>query len=225
MNSGILYVFCLMILAVVQAASDMPNSKAGTVFGHVLYRDGSPVKDAEVELHFFGPVGGILAPSTRTDEKGYFSLSPPPLGDGVVTASKVSEGYPNAAIALYGREGYTSLRRIDVKEGVLFEEINLRFGEPDAVIEWIIQSAVTQEPIKNARYAISWSDNPQISSSSSVSEDGRLIFVLPKHPVFVKITAPGFADWSYTDDHTRGQTLMLKPGTRQQRIVLLNKIQ
>jgi hypothetical protein len=225
MNGGVLYCCCLILLGFAQPISNVPNGKATVVSGHVLYRDGSPVKDAEVEVHFFAPVGGILPPPVRTDEKGYFSISPPPLGEGVVTASKVSEGYPNAAMALYGREGYTSLRRIAVKEGVVFDEIDLRFGEPDAVIEWAIQSAVTREPVKKVRYTISWLDDPDMFCSSSVSENGRFIFVIPKHPVFVKITAPGFADWSYRDEHTGRQALLMRPGTRDQRVVLLSRLQ
>ena len=79
-----------------------PLSGGGTVAGHVFYNNGSPVMGAQVEIHYFN-AGSIASSPTLTDERGYFSLSAPSLGAAVVSASKVSEGFPNAALALYSR--------------------------------------------------------------------------------------------------------------------------
>jgi hypothetical protein len=218
-----------MVFAYIQAGFTQATHETGIITGHVLYKDGSPVNKAEVQIHFFGSYKTINQLSTQTDEKGYFSLTPPLYGDGVITASKISEGYPDAALALFGRAlfrgTYTSLREINLQQGAVFDPIDLKFGEPDAWIEWTVQSDFTQDPIKNARYTISWSDNPGIMASSSIGPTGQFIFVLPKHPVTIKISAPGFEDWSYRDEKTGSQALMMTPGTHEQRIVSLRKLQ
>jgi hypothetical protein len=221
-SSLISFLLCLFLFGATQESAHQSGDRTAKVSGHVLYKDGTPVKDAEVKVYFFAAQGAIL-PETRTDEKGSFSLNIPPWGEGVISGMKVGEGYPDAALALYGRGGYGSVKPINSSEGMSPEEIELRFGEPDAVIECTIQSADSHEPVKNARYDIVWSDDPGILYSASLPENSRFTFVLPKHPVSIKITAPGFADWSSVDDPSLGPAVLLKPGTRQHRVISLNR--
>jgi hypothetical protein len=217
--SLLLYFF---LLGAKQESAHQPGDRTAKVSGHVLYKEGTPVKDAEVKIYFFAAQGAIL-PETRTDEKGSFSLNIPPWGEGVISGMKVGEGYPDAALALYGKGGYGSTKPINSTEGMSPAEVELRFSEPDAVIEWVIQSADKHDPVKNARYSIAWSDDPKILYSTSISEDSRFGFVLPKHPVSIKITAPGFKDWSSADDPSLGPAVLLKPGRHQQRVIFLQR--
>jgi hypothetical protein len=223
MNNWILSC-CLLLLGYAQIESSQPNRKSGVISGHVLYKDGSPVNGAKVKIYYFGGVDTIFPLSTRTDEKGYYSFTPPPFGKGVLSASKVGEGYPDAELAIYGRTGFEQLPRVDVKEGVVFEPIDLKFGEPDAWIEWTVLSDVTHEPIKNARYTVSWSDDPRMIAGDSIDVTGRFSCVLPKHSVTLKITAPGYADWVYRDEKTGSQSLLIKPATHDQRTVFLKTL-
>jgi hypothetical protein len=223
MNISILGRIFIVLCAFLPTAANRLETNSPTIAGHVLYKDGTPVKDADVEIHFYGPTGAIL-PEAKTDKNGYFSIAAPPYGDGVVSASKVSEGYPNAALAFYGRTGYTSMQRVNIRDTTVIDNIELRFGEPDATIAFTIQAADTHENVSNARVQIALSSQPDISGSYSVSKEGRFSFVLPKSPVLVKITALGFADWSYAGQSGKGNALLMKPGTNQQIVVLLNRL-
>lgn len=220
MNSMIPTVCFFLILGFFQRAPGTGAGESESISGHVFYKNGSPVKDANVEVHYFGGMAMIL-PTTQTDAHGYFSISSLQVGEVVVSASKVDEGFPNAAIAMYGRKGYTSLKRIDTASVEALEDMNLRFIDPDAVIDWTVQSAATHAPIEGAGFTVSWSDDPRIFYRSSISKDGNFQFVLPKHRVTVKITAPGFADWFYTDEHNHLHNLFMKPGARDRRIIYL----
>ncbi|HEY6413787.1 MAG TPA: hypothetical protein VIX42_08870 [Edaphobacter sp.] len=223
MGNSLFSLVCILLYAFVQTASNGLESKLPRLAGHVLYKDGAPVKDADVEIHFYGPTGAVV-PEGRTDDKGYFSIDPPPYGDGVVSASKVSEGYPNAALAFYGRDGYTSIKRVNITPTTVIDSIELRFGDPDATVNFVVQAADTQKAITGARINIAMADQPDIAGSYSVSREGSFQFVLPKNPVSIKITAPGYANWSYGDKSGREQTLLMKPGTQQQIMVLLNRL-
>jgi hypothetical protein len=221
--SGLIsFLLCLLLFGAAQESTCQSGDGTAKVSGHVLYKDGTPVKGAKVTVYSFGPQAAIV-PRARTDERGFFSLNFPPFGQGVISAMKISEGYPDAAMALYGRGGYESVKPINATEGVIPIEIELKFGDPDAVIEWTIQSADKHEPVKNARYSLAWSDDPKILYSTTIPENSRFTFVLPKHPVSIKITAPGFADWSSGDDPSLGQAVLLKPGRHQQRVISLKR--
>jgi hypothetical protein len=215
---------CIVLYALIPVASKGLEPNSPRVAGHVFYKDGTPVKGADVEVHFYyRPTGAILQETgTKTDEKGYFSIAVPPNGEGVVSASKASEGYPNAALAIYGRTGYASIQRVNITAATVLDNIKLRFGGPDATVEFKVQAANSNENISTAHVQISLSNQPDIFSLSSVSKDGSFSFVLPKSPVIVKVSAPQFTDWTYTDPSGKGNTLLVKPGTHQQIVVLLN---
>lgn len=132
---------------------------------------------------------------------------------------KISEGYPDAEVALYGNEGYASIKPIDLKVGAAPIRVELRFSPPDAVIEWRVVSKTSNNPIKNVRFRIAWADNPHIYVSSTLPENGILLFVLPKHPVSILISAPGFENWS-TVELPAGK-LLLQPGTHDKMVILL----
>jgi hypothetical protein len=222
MNISIFCRICIVLCAFIPTPPDALESNSPRIAGHVLYKDGTPVKDADVEIHFYRPTGAIV-PEARTNENGYFSITAPPYGDGIVSASKVSEGYPNAALAFYGGTGYTSTQRVNITDTTVIDNIELRFVEPDATIDFTIQAADTHENVSTARVQIALSSQPDISGSYSVSKEGRFSFVLPKRPVSIKITAAGFADWSSVDDPSLGPAVLLKPGRHQQRVISLKR--
>jgi hypothetical protein len=223
MDISILGRICIVLCTYTLAASNGFESNSPRIAGHVLYKDGTPVKDADVEIHFFYRPTGAILPEARTDKNGYFSIVPPSYGDGVVSASKVSEGYPNAALAFYGNTGYTSTRRVNITATTVIDNIELRFGEPDATIDFTIQAADTHENVSTASVQIALSNQPDILDISPVTKEGKFSFVLPKSPVIIKVTAPRFVDWSYTDRSGKGNALLMKPGSHQQIVVLLNR--
>ncbi len=219
----ILLRLCLYVGTLVQATAPIGTPQYVVLAGHVLYKTGAPVRNAEVEMHFYAPMSGIKPQPQKTDESGAFTLQTPPFGEGVISASKESEGYPNAALAYYERAAYKSIRQVDIKPDTKLDEIVLIFGDPDATIQFTIQAADTRDAVRNARVAVDLLSQPNVAGSYSATREGTFRFVLPKRPVSVRITAPGYVEWSYVDEQGR-MSLQMKPGTHQQKLVLLTRV-
>jgi hypothetical protein len=210
------FMLCACAFAVPQPLTSNP----ATVTGQVFYKNGAPVDNAEVQVRTFGPIGGILPPPVRTDTSGRYTIVYPPLGEGFISASKISEGYPNAAIALYDGRNSTSLRRIDLQPGARLDQIDLRFGDPSPVVDFEVKDTASGRPVENARILVQWPDAPNIMTSQSIPSDGVFTLVLPKHSIEVKISAPGHKDW-----HWRNTTAATKafgpPGVHNRVVVSL----
>ena len=202
----------------------LPFSGGGqqiTVSGRVIYKDGSPVNQAHVEVHFFGPTSGIT-PEATTNAGGEFTLQAPLNGRGVVSASKPSEGYPNGALALYEEGKHESLWPINLISSDRVQGIVLRFGEPDTLLKLRVVAMNTGLSLQSARVTISLVDKPDLFASYSVSEHGEKTIVLPRRPVNVRVSAPGYVDWSWTNPKSNG-ILPEKEGRLQKTILLTPK--
>ena len=187
-----------------------------SISGHVFYKDGSPVAGAEVEWHSFSPVGGIVAAPVHTDKKGAYRIDNPMIGRGVLSASKVSEGFPDAALRIYGRfgeTGYASIKELDLKPGVEFHDQDLRFRAPDAVLTLRVVDEKSSRPIK-AQVAIGLPDDPSPMVMDMVTEGAAFEFVIPKDAITLRVSAPGYSDWSYRNQATGRGALSAAPGTR-----------
>jgi len=206
-------VFLLSVLLVKEWGSAQ-NATTTTVEGHVIKQDGSPVRDANVEVHPFGPFEGILPDPVHTNEQGFFRIVFPAMGQAWVTASKVDEGYPNAALAIYGRGGYNSLKEIYLKAGGILN-VELRFGEPNATISIAVVDSLGN-PISTARILIEWPDNADYMTSNTIPSDGIFKFVLPAHTVSITVSAPGFKVWRYKDQKTGAPSLAAAKGSHLQ---------
>lgn len=119
--------------------------------GRVVDHLGTPVNNAEVGIVPLNGYAGML-PNAHTDKDGRFYFKVPPVGDGVITALDPTRGFPDAAIALYGKNEYRSWKRIAPKAGATEIEVELRFGEPDAVIDWQVRSERDNISVQGARY-------------------------------------------------------------------------
>lgn len=212
--------FICLVAAVLDLHGQDLTGRGATVSGRVFDSAGLPVPDAQVRVFFFLGVRGSL-PDAVTNSDGWFTLRLPPFGRGVVSAYDLSKGFPDAEMALYGRWAYPSVAPINATEGANIH-VDLRFSPPDAVIEWTVVSKADHLPVAQARYRIRWSDDPTIMASSSISENGLLSFVLPKHPVIVSVTAPGFIDWNSSDKAAFGGPVLLAPGTIDRRVIVLD---
>jgi hypothetical protein len=201
--TGILFLLCLAEGVRGQVGS------GGSISGHVFYEDGSPVVGAEVGWHSFQAVEGILPAPAYTDKKGAYRIDNPIVGPGVLSASKVSEGFPNAALRIYGKfgeTGYSSLKELTIKPNLVLRDQNLRFGTPDAILTLRIIDEKSSKPI-TAQVAIELPGNPNPMITETILEGTAFQFVIPKHAITIRVSAPGFADWSRDN-------LSAPPGTR-----------
>lgn len=184
-----------------------------TIQGHVRYRDGSPVRGARVEFIPFAAYSGILPEPGVTNDNGEFRLTFPSVGEGWLTASKVNEGFPDAAQTLYGRGGYESVRSIDLHPNQTVTA-DLQFGSPNATVEVEAVDSHSGKPISTARILIEWPDNSENMVSETIPSSGRLLLVLPRHPVTMVVTAPGYLPWKYRDSDTLSSGLQAEPGSQ-----------
>ena len=211
-------ILCALLLI---AAPCFAQTTEAVIHGTVLDSHGSPVANATVRFFPFASAIGMLNVDTITGSDGSFVLKLQPFGKGILSAYKTIAGFPDAEMALYGRLAYPSVAQIDARPEADIH-IDLKFSEPDALIEWTVVAKTTQAPIPRASYTIEWSDDSKTMASSTIPPSGFFRLVLPKHPVVIHIEAPGFKDWASTDASAFGQTLILTPGTIDRRLIMLH---
>ena len=211
----------LLAALLLVAPPALAQTTEAIIHGKVVDSQGSPVANATVTFFPFAGAIGILKVDTITGSDGSFVLRLQPFGKGIISAYKAIAGFPDAEMALYGRWAYPSVAEIDATTGADID-IDLKFNEPDALIEWTVVSRTTQRPIPRASYKIEWSDDSKVMALSTIPSDGFFRFVLPKHPVVIHIEAPGFKDWTSADASAFGQALVLKPGTVDRRSIMLD---
>jgi hypothetical protein len=212
---GLLSVICG--LAVIACNVPICPAQMGTaqtvVEGHVYYKNGAPVDAALVDFRCFCPVGGILPPPTHTDKHGSFTLRYFALGDGWLTASKESEGFPDATVALYGRNGYASYTRVSLRKDAAIHDVSLHFGVPDAILQLRVEAEGSKLPVARARVIVQWPEDRQIVTSTGIGENGMFLLVLPKHRVSITVLAPGFHIWYYQDQKNGAPYIVAPPGS------------
>jgi len=172
-----------------------------TVSGHVHYANGNPVENAVVDFKCFCPLGAVLPPPAHTDKHGSFALVYPALGEGLLTASKESEGFPDTTNALY-RGSSPSYVPVHLKGGAVIRGMNLNFALPRPLLKLTVVDKVSRLPVRNARILIGWPDDPNIMFSTIVRTDGTFAMVLPKHPISITVSAPARNVWRYRDQKT-----------------------
>jgi hypothetical protein len=222
--SGFVVLSLLLLPLVAGQSNGLPSTNGSaadevTVEGRVVDNQGAPVAKADVSFYPYSAHTGPL-PAAVTAADGTFVLHMQPLGEGAVTAWKVDAGFPNAAMALYGK-GYPSERKINATVAASPIHVDLSFEAPDAVLDWKILSKVDRSPVRSVRYSVAWSDDPKAFIRGATSDTGVFRFVLPKRPVVLTVGAPGFRDWTSADSREFGGAVQFAPGTRDERTILL----
>ena len=188
----------LLTFACVLNQLALAQSSGLLITGRVLYREGTPVKDAKVTFWSYAG-GSILQPVVNTDANGKFSLTLPQPSEGAVSASKTIEGYPDAVLAFYGRSGYQSFQVIDPKPLPATRNATLVFGHQQTTIAWKLVDAETGKPIHNAHAFLQAANNPEITGSEGIAEGEDFLFVLPHNPIRITIRAAGYADRQFVE--------------------------
>ena len=153
-----------------------------------------------MDFRCFCRTSGILPPPTQTDKQGAFTLTHAAWGEGWLTASKESEGFPDAVNALYGRSS-PSYVKVDLKEGAVISGVDLHFPAPRSLLKLRVVDKASSLPLTDARIVIAWPDDPQIMLSAGPGSDGTFNFVLPNHPISITVSA-GRSIWRYQDQKT-----------------------
>jgi hypothetical protein len=211
----------LLLLQTASSQSDrMASADTVIIMGRVVDDRGMPVANAMVSAY---PPMAELHNGARTGADGTFVFHVKPFGKGVITAVKPEDGYPDPASTIYGRAGENE-QKINATLAASPIDVKLRFGEPDAIIEWKVLSKADGSPVPLVRFNGAWNDDPHVFVRSGTSETGVLRFVLPKHAVQISVGAPGFRDWNSAESREFGGPVLLSPGTKDERTILLEPV-
>lgn len=172
------------------------RSGFGAVEGRVIDAEAHPVSGAKVyATHGGGSLG--RPPSTYTDDKGKFLLSPVPVGRNTLHASKETEGYPDTFFAFYD-QGPEGIIEVNIHDKTVEQGVVVRLGPKGGRLRGKILDAETGRSLVGARIVLARvDDSNKFLNFGPDSPDGRFSVVVPPVRFRLRVSAKGFEDWDY----------------------------
>jgi len=198
--------------------SKVNRPEPGAIEGRVVDPAGKPVEKAK--LHIV-PVGGIengrvIFYWSRND--GRFSIDGLAPGVYDVFVSKEDEGYADTQMFFYSTTESQPTRVVVSEQPSV--DVTVRLGPKAAKIRGEVRDSVTGAPIGDASIMFKRPENKNMFLSTSLNNidlPGSFEFLLPAAPLTMKVTAPGYEDWTYRvaagpDGKPGSELLKLEPG-------------
>jgi hypothetical protein len=187
------------------------TGQPGTITGLVLDADGQPLSGAEVFAVKSDSTMGKL-PFTSTDEQGRFQLKN--LSDGTYTvhASKEKDGYADTAFPFYSVNS-PIVPQVNVNEQQETPEVTIRFKQKAPKLFGRVVDAVTGMAINNSQITLRWADNPEVyrlTGPNRPEMKGRFEVLVPPISLTIEVQAPGYKNWTYSDDGSDKHAAALK---------------
>jgi hypothetical protein len=199
------------ILPLVLVSWTIVQTPAGwaTITGRVLDSDGRPVPGAKISVFPMDvAVTGGMPRQPITDEEGRYRLVSPAFpGKTRLCAVKESAGYPDTQGLLF-TSGGDSMPEVSLVPGGHLENVDIRLGPPDGILEGSVIDAETRAPVPKARITLHRRD-PESMHSTSLPKDGHFLFALPPAPIEIAVVAPGYTPWKYKDAQSGVENLVL----------------
>jgi len=194
-------------------AQKVPKEKpAGwaTVSGRVLDSEGRAVTGARISAFpLDAAVSGGMPRQPVTDREGRYRFTLPAYpGRTRLCAVKESAGYPDTQGLLFASET-DSMPEVSLPPDGYVEDIDIRLGRPDGVLEGSVVDAITGSPISNARITLH-RNTPESMYFTSLPPDGHVLLALPPVPIEVAVEAPGYRTWRYQDPKNQSNALVLE---------------
>lgn len=189
------------------------------VTGRVIDARGRPVADARVSAFPLDvAISGGMPNQPITNQEGRYRLMIPPYpGRTRLCAIKESAGYPDTQGLLFSSPT-DAMPEIRLSGRASLDNVDIRLGVPDGVLEASVVDARTGTPVSKARVNLH-RDVPESMYSGNVPPEGRFSFALPPVPIQLSIDAPGYQRWDYKDSST-GVSYLLLPAGEHKRIVI-----
>jgi hypothetical protein len=152
------------------------------------------------------PAAGKL-PHTLTNASGKFLLYLSP-GPYVIAGSKEQDLYPNTDNAAFAVD-LAALPKVLVREGNPVRDVVLRL-EKGAKLKGSITSSRTREPVIMARILLTRADNTKLWISTGPDPHGRFELVIPVRPFRLRITAPAYRPWRFSEPNPNREAEVLE---------------
>ena len=183
----------------------------GAIEGRVLDEKGHPVSGAKVSSMILDYPPGRLF-SAETDAQGHFSLRYARPGRNAVYVGKEDEYYPDTFLSPFVDAKLVPV--VNVVEQSVTEGVEVRLPPRGGKVVAEVIDASTQQPVAGARVTLCRADNPdRCQTINDSSPTGHFSQLIPSMPVTIKVSAPGFEDWWYTESgSTKTSKFLVPPG-------------
>lgn len=196
------------------AAPSDAEGERGTVTGQVLNEQNQAVVAALVEVRPFGRVIlGMILPSAKTDENGYFSISNLTFNSYLVQASKVQDGYPEGGYSFYSDD------RFEVNLSAEHPKVNaaVKIGPRAGVLKGAVYDASLGAPVRPSFHLWHMSEPNRLQPHRwlDMSAGSPFRLLIPANTnVGVEVSAKGYEPWYYPGSSSPSelQPLNLKSG-------------
>jgi len=104
---------------------------------------------------------------------------------------------------------------VSLVPGGQIENVDIHLGPPNGTVEGVVLDAETRAAVSKARITLHRSDR-EAMSSSTLPPDGRFFYALPSALIEINIEAPGYQPWTYKEEHSITNGLVLKSSDHRQ---------
>ena len=215
------------ILIFLALAALNSSIQSGSIHGRVVDADGKPVAKAKLHL---APAKGMQTGRVIfywSCNDGTFVIDGLAPGAYDVFVSKEDEDYADTQMFLYSVNGYQPARVVvsDQPGG----DVTVRLGPKAGRITGDVRDARNGAPIRDAIITFRRPENEKMflqTSLNMIDSPGSFDFLVPAAPTAMKVTAPGYEDWTYQAPHGGQDTdlLTLVPGQKLYLSIKMNPI-
>ena len=174
------------------------RTEPGSIEGRVVDLAGKPVEKARLHVVRVGGIenGRVIFYWSRKD--GRFSIDGLDAGVYDVFVSKEDEGYADTQMFFYSTTESQPTRVVVSDQPSA--DVTVRLGPKAGKIRGEVRDSVTGAPIGDASITFKRPENKNMFLSTSlnnIDSPGSFEFLLPAAPLTMKVSAPGYEDWTY----------------------------
>jgi Carboxypeptidase regulatory-like domain len=200
----------------------VPSGKnSAAIKGIVTTSGGQPISKATVYVSGLGNGERLTRRNVvTTDDQGRFILPNLPDGEYTIHAYKEDDGYPDLTFSFYS-VAYNAVQwpQITIVNGTTVEDVIIHLASPKCGRLLItVIDAETNKKIRDAQVSLTHEGNPKtlLMSGTNRPDDSFNLLVPPNIVVALKVSAPGYRDWHYNTDSSKGEPLRVAPDTTKE---------